>query len=117
VLEQLVDCDMIHFAGHGISDHVNPFKSGLLLQAGHGAVKKKDKLSVRQISDVHLKGARMAYLSACSTAENRAQTLLDEVIHLASGFQMAGFPHVVASMWSTEDDLCVWRWPENSMDG
>lgn len=54
----------------------------------HRAV-KKDKLNVRQISDVHLEGARMAYLSACSTAENRARTLLDEVVHLASGFQMA----------------------------
>ena len=49
----------------------------------------------------------MAYLSACSTAENRARTLLDEVTHLASGFQMAGFPHVAASMWSTEDESCV----------
>ena len=109
VLEQLADRDMIHFAGHGMSDHVDPFKSGLLLQAVHGAVKKKDKLSVRQISDAHLKGASMAYLSACSTAENRARTLLDKVIHLASGFQMAGFP-----MWwrrcGRRRTRAAWRW-------
>jgi CHAT domain len=43
----------------------------------------------------------------CSTAESRAQTLLDKVVHLASGFQMAGFPHVVASVWLVEDESCV----------
>lgn len=51
-------------------------------------------------------GARIAYLSACSTAEIRAIRLVDEVIHLASGFQVAGFSHVIASMWQTDDDAC-----------
>jgi len=33
--------------------------------------------------------------------------MVDEVIHLASGFQVAGFSHVIASMWSTDDKVCV----------
>jgi CHAT domain-containing protein len=48
-----------------------------------------------------------AYLSACSTAENRASRLQDEVVHLASGFQVAGFSHVIASMRSSNDKVCV----------
>ncbi|KAL9595915.1 MAG: hypothetical protein Q9179_004797, partial [Wetmoreana sp. 5 TL-2023] len=107
VLEQLVQCDLIHFAGHGVSDHVNPFSSGLILQKAKGVPKKTDRLTVRQISETNLKRARIAYLSACSTAEHRVVKMVDEVIHLASGFQVAGFSHVIASMWSTDDEVCV----------
>jgi len=107
VLEQVVQYDLVHFAGHGVSDHVDPFNSGLILQEGKGAEKKTDKLTVQQISETNLKRARIAYLSACSTAEHRAAEMVDEVIHLASGFQVAGFSHVIASMWSTDDEVCV----------
>ncbi|KAG7293574.1 hypothetical protein NEMBOFW57_003627 [Staphylotrichum longicolle] len=51
--------------------------------------------------------AQIAYLSACSTAESRAARLVDEVLHLASGFQAAGFPHVVATMWPAEEEASV----------
>jgi CHAT domain-containing protein len=67
VLEQLVKYDMIHFAGHRMSDHVDPFNSGLILQEGKGAAENAEKLTVRQIADTNLKRARIAYLSACST--------------------------------------------------
>ena len=33
--------------------------------------------------------------------------LIDEGIHLASGFQLAGFPHIIASLWEADDDLSV----------
>jgi CHAT domain-containing protein len=29
------------------------------------------------------------------------------VIHLVSGFQVAGFPHVVGSMWPSVDQICA----------
>jgi CHAT domain len=99
VLEQLADRDMIHFAGHGMSDHVDPFKSGLLLQAVHRAVKKKDKLSVRQISDAHLKGASMAYLSACSTAENRCTDAVGQGDPSGQWISDGRISNVVASMF------------------
>ena len=51
--------------------------------------------------------ARIAYLSACSTAENKAARLSDEVIHVVSGFQVAGFPHVVGCLWPSNDRVCV----------
>ncbi|OKP10037.1 hypothetical protein PENSUB_4502 [Penicillium subrubescens] len=107
VLERLIQCDMLHFAGRGVADYTDPFNSSLLLQKGHGAAATVDNLSVREVFNLHLKGARIAYLSACSTAETWAIRLLDEVIHLASGFQIAGFSHVIASMWPTDDDACA----------
>jgi hypothetical protein len=54
----------------------------------------------RQISEANLERAIIADLSACSTAENRTVQLVDEVIHLASGFR-------VASMWASNDKICV----------
>ncbi|KAL2198399.1 CHAT domain-containing protein [Corynascus similis CBS 632.67] len=80
-----------------------------------------DLLTVRDLSSYHHHHhhyhhrhqkparARIAYLSACSTAENRATKLIDEVIHLASGFQVAcgGFSHVVATLWSADDEASV----------
>lgn len=47
---------------------------------------------------MHLKDAKLAYLAACSTAQNN-EILADEVLHLASGFQVAGFSQVIGSMW------------------
>src|SRR5947207_890668 len=34
--------------------------------------------------------AQLAYLSACSTADNSAEQLVDEIIRSASGFQLIG---------------------------
>jgi CHAT domain-containing protein len=68
---------------------------------------EQDRLTVHEVSELNLPEARMAYLSACSTAENKATRLSDEVIHLVSGFQVAGFPHVVGCLWPSKDTVCV----------
>jgi CHAT domain len=52
-------------------------------------------------------GARIAFLSACSTAEVKARGLGDEGLHLASAFQVAGFAGVVGSLWTVDDEVCV----------
>lgn len=109
VLEEMKGYDMIHFACHGVSDVKNPSNSCLILQHGEEFRQslRQDRLTVRQVSEMNLKQARIAYLSACSTAENLSATLLDEVIHLASGFQVAGFCHVIGSMWPSNDSICI----------
>jgi tetratricopeptide (TPR) repeat protein len=107
VLAHLGQCNMVHFACHGVSDHIDPLNSYLVLQDDTSPTPKIDKITVRQISEASLSNARIAYLSACSTAENKAKHLADEVINLASGFQVAGFSHVVASMWVADDQVCV----------
>jgi CHAT domain-containing protein len=45
----------------------------------------------------------LAYLSACSTAYSGTD-LADEAIGLASAFQVAGFRHVIATLWPVRDD-------------
>jgi CHAT domain-containing protein len=51
--------------------------------------------------------ARIAYLLACLTAEIRAKSLTDERVHIASTFQLAGFAHVIGSLWPTDKGVCV----------
>jgi len=119
VLKQVVQYDLIHFAGHEVSNYVNLFNSGLILQEGKEAEKKMNKLTVQQILKINLKRVRIVYLLACSTAEHWAAEMIDEVIYLVSGFQMAGFSHVIASMWSMDDEVCmkmagkVYEWLKN----
>ncbi|KAM0710540.1 hypothetical protein Q7P35_002211 [Cladosporium inversicolor] len=108
VLSQLENCRMAHFACHGVSNQTDPSSSGLVLQRlASDGTPEQDHLSVSRISHLRLKHAQIAYLSACSTAENKDARLRDEVIHVVSGFQVAGFPHVIGSLWPAGDNECV----------
>ncbi|KAL4776573.1 CHAT domain-containing protein [Aspergillus nidulans var. acristatus] len=107
VLSAIEDTDIIHFACHGSSDPVNPSDSHLLLQNNNLTPPAVEKLTVQQISSCVFKRARIAYLSACSTAQVTATRLADEAIHLASAFQVAGFGHVIASLWTVDDATCT----------
>ena len=95
------------FACHGSTDHADPSNSGLILQRQDGQDRQRDRLTVQRVSELSLSGAHIAYLSACSTAENKAERLSDEVIHVVSGFQVDGFPHVVGCLWPSMDRICV----------
>jgi hypothetical protein len=85
----------------GVSNPVDLSKSGVLLQMidNTTAEPRIDLLGVRIASEAHLSQARIAYLFACSTAENRATRLIDEVLHVVSGFQVAVFEHVIGFLW------------------
>jgi CHAT domain-containing protein len=62
----------------------------------------REPLAVKQLATLDLSDAYLAYLSACTTAYGGTE-LPDEVIHLASAFQLAGFPHVIGTLWPVSD--------------
>ncbi|KAL4771210.1 CHAT domain-containing protein [Aspergillus nidulans var. acristatus] len=107
VLQAIQETDIVHFACHGSCNPVDPSESHLLLQNNRLSPPVVDRLSVKRISDLVLHRARIAFLSACSTAQVTAHRLTDEAIHLASAFQVAGFGHVIASLWSADDAACA----------
>lgn len=114
VLEQLPSYHAIHFACHGVSDVQKPSNSHLLLRkddvSGPGlgtGLGMLDRLTVGAISSTNIKNAQIAYLSACSTADNASVALADESIHIANGFQLAGFSHVLATLWKSNDGACL----------
>ncbi|KAF8542399.1 hypothetical protein BDD12DRAFT_876516 [Trichophaea hybrida] len=48
----------------------------------------------------------LAFLSACSTGDTKDTTLLDEGSHLMGACQLAGFWHVIGSLWEVSDKHC-----------
>ncbi|CEI67584.1 hypothetical protein FVEN_g5675 [Fusarium venenatum] len=103
ILEHLQDCKILHFAGHGESRE-DPSESCLLLDDW-----KTNPLTVGDLRESWLQEnpAFLAYLSACSTGSNLGKGLWDEAIHLIGAFQLAGFRHVVGTLWEVSDPHCV----------
>ncbi|KAH6999270.1 CHAT domain-containing protein [Ilyonectria destructans] len=109
VMEQIKYSQVVHFACHGSSDMVNPSDSHLILQKRSSSGKpEKDKLTVGSLLDAASESESwIVYLSACSTAQVKAEELIDESLHLASAFQVAGFAHAIGSLWTADDETCV----------
>ncbi|KAK6530390.1 hypothetical protein TWF694_003745 [Orbilia ellipsospora] len=106
ILDHLNTCSIFHFAGHGISDSADPSKSSLLVsdwQSDPLTVEDLIKLNLRQ----KLNSPLLAYLSACSTSNSDVKGLQDEAIHLVTACQLAGFQHVVGSLWEVSDRYSV----------
>lgn len=101
VLDELPSHEIAHFACHGVQD-ADPAASRLLL---HDHL--ETPLTVAHLSPVDLDGAQLAYLSACNTALNFDNLLVDEAITLASACQLAGFPHVIGTLWALDDEFAV----------
>lgn len=58
------------------------------------------------ISRLRLRDVHLAYLSACSTTRTRPE-LADEAIHITGAFLLAGYRHVVGTLWPVVDRVCT----------
>ena len=95
-------CTVFHFAGHGGTDEQDASNSRLVLADG--------ALHVAELLEMNLTehAPFLAYLSACGTGRIKDERSIDESIHLMSAFQLAGFRHVVGTLWGVKDDeICV----------
>jgi tetratricopeptide (TPR) repeat protein len=98
VLTALTRSTWAHFACHAMSDPAEPSRGGLLL---HDTM-----LELPRISALRLDAAELVYLSACSTAQGGGHQA-DEAIHAASAFQLAGYRHVIATLWPIDDAVAA----------
>lgn len=101
VLAALPGARWAHFSCHGHSDLADPSASRLLL-TDH----QIQPLTVVDVAGLRMDTAELAFLSACSTARPGAR-LADEAIHLASAFQLAGYRHVIGTLWPIGDQHAV----------
>ncbi|KEP49977.1 aromatic di-alanine and TPR containing protein [Rhizoctonia solani 123E] len=95
VLDAMEQHDWVHLACHAHQNVNDPAKSGFHLHDG--------TLDLSAINRRSFKNKGLAFLSACQTATGN-EKLPDEAIHLASGMLMAGYPSVIATMWSVVDE-------------
>ncbi|MFD0201092.1 MULTISPECIES: CHAT domain-containing protein [Saccharothrix] len=98
VTEDLRTHAYAHFACHGGQDVRDPSTGALYLW--------DEPLTVLDVADLDLAHAELAYLSACHTAVG-GTTLPDEAIHLAAALQLAGYRHVIATLWTVTDRTAV----------
>ncbi|TYB45527.1 CHAT domain-containing protein [Actinomadura chibensis] len=94
VLAALPGAPLAHFACHAVSDPSAPALSRLMLH--------DEPLTLPDVGGLNLAGGRLAFLAACTTALG-AIDLPDEAVHLTSAFQLAGYAHVVGTLWPADD--------------
>jgi hypothetical protein len=100
VLEALPQHTLVHFACHGFTNQEEAGASELVLYGRH-----TDPLTIAKISALRLNGA-LAYLSACETALT-TQELANEAVHITGAFQLAGYQHVIGTLWTIDDTFAV----------
>ena len=94
VAEEIGRNQWVHFACHGIPNREKPFESAFALHDG--------RFTIQRITQCEPQDPQFAYLSACHTTVGDKESP-DEVIHLASATQFAGFRSVIGTMWAVDD--------------
>ncbi|MET9675782.1 CHAT domain-containing protein [Streptomyces sp. NPDC006482] len=101
VLDALPHHPWVHFGCHAVAA-TDRTATGRLLLHDH----LEQPLTVADISRLHLSGAQLAYLSACETVRTRDE-LADEALHLTGGFLIAGYTHVIGTLWTADDEVAT----------
>ncbi|PLB37618.1 CHAT domain-containing protein [Aspergillus candidus] len=91
-----------HFACHAVANSKDPSQSAILLQDNQT---RPPPFCTRTILNLALKTCNLVYLSACESGANKDMLLLDEGIHIAGGFHIAGVPHVLSTLWKVQDSV------------
>lgn len=89
VLAKLPHASVLHLACQGQQSQGNPLTGGFSLYDG--------RLTVKQLMQLQLLKAELAYLSACNTASTDKYQP-DEAINLAATMLFVGFKSVIATM-------------------
>ncbi|WP_089158368.1 CHAT domain-containing protein [Micromonospora sp. NBS 11-29] len=97
MLRGLAAATHVHLACHALGDPHDP-SMGRLLNHDHA----EHPLTVGDIADLGLTDSHLAFLAACSTARS-TPALADEAVHITGAFQIAGFRHVIGTLWETDD--------------
>ncbi|MEV5782632.1 CHAT domain-containing protein [Streptomyces sp. NPDC052287] len=98
VLDALPRHAWAHFACHAVGA-LSGAAAGHVVLHDHGTA----PLTLSDIARLRLPEAELAYLSACETTSGRRE-FADEALHITGAFHMAGFTHVVGTLWAVADD-------------
>jgi len=99
--KQFPVANVIHFAGHYVTNESEPLLSKLVLAKQPGS--DSSDLTVGELVDMKLPRAKLVVLSACET-RGKAYYNGEGLIGIARTFLRTGIPLVVASQWSVESE-------------
>lgn len=94
VAAQASSADVLYFATHGVSFGKTGLDGFIALSDG--------RWTAREVQNTCLAQTRLVVLSACQTG--LGQAVDGGIIGLARGFQIAGAPDVVMSLWNVNDE-------------
>ncbi|MEM9717672.1 MAG: tetratricopeptide repeat protein [Bacteroidota bacterium] len=100
--QQAPQAGILHLAMHALTDDVNPLYSGLVFSQVDSLF-DDNFLYTYELFNMHL-NADLAVLSACNTGIGEIQRG-EGMLSLAKGFQYAGCPNLVMSLWQTDDKV------------
>jgi len=100
VMQALPSHSIVHFSCHGYADMSDP-AGGQLILYDHQA----NPLTVADIGALQL-DASLAYLSACETTRT-SPALSNEAVHITGAFHLAGYRHVIGTLWPVSDAASV----------
>jgi CHAT domain-containing protein len=104
LMSELPGYDVVHFAGHAVSNADVPGSAYLVLAAD--AVSTDGRLNAYEIARTRLARARWIVLAGCSTG--RGSVAFGEgQLHLARSFLKAGADGVVATRWDVDDEIAA----------
>jgi CHAT domain-containing protein/tetratricopeptide (TPR) repeat protein len=99
-LDEFDRYDVVHFAGHGISNTDFPALSRLVFAGVDGGA--TDSLFAQELAGLRFRRTQVLVLAACQTSGGRVRRG-EGVLSLARPFLAAGVPTVVASLWDADD--------------
>jgi CHAT domain-containing protein len=94
VLDAVPSHSWLHLSCHGTQHPTDASLSAFYLH--------DQPLSLAELAALNLHDTDLAYLAACQTATGDLR-LLDEALHLAGALQLAGYRHVLATLWNISD--------------
>ncbi|QMU69608.1 CHAT domain-containing protein [Streptacidiphilus sp. P02-A3a] len=101
VLAELPRYRWAHFSCHATSTPDQP-SAGRILLHDHAT----EPLTTADIARLDLSQAELVYLSACRTTHNRTD-LPDEPVHITGSFHLAGYAHVIGTLWEVQDEAAA----------
>ncbi|GAA2467223.1 hypothetical protein GCM10010388_69450 [Streptomyces mauvecolor] len=88
----------VHIGCHALTNLAQPSESHLVAHDG--------RVSIRDLAGVRTEQGELAFLAACDTVRG-APGIPDEAIHLGAAFQLAGYRHVIGTLWEAADDVAA----------
>lgn len=102
VTAALTSARLAHFSCHAFQDLLNPAETGFLPYDWQ----TQGLIGIKDLTRREQSVGEFAFLAACKTATGSVVNV-DEAINIATAMQYMGWQHIIATLWSVEDNAAA----------